>query len=96
MLMAAVLISVFEETDKTRARSPDLTITRRGLHRRWPPIRKRGSFLLLDEDGTQAKRGNFEVADPGLSEALALERGIELLTERHSTGFSIGITRKSP
>ena len=76
--------------------SPDLTITRRGFHYRWPPIRKRGSFLLLDKDGRQANRGNFEVAGPGLSEALALDRGIELLTERHSTGFLTGITRKGP
>jgi hypothetical protein len=53
-------------------------------------------FLLLDKDGRQANRGNFEVAGPGLSEALALDRGIELLTERHSTGFLTGITRKGP
>jgi hypothetical protein len=53
-------------------------------------------FLLLDKDGRQANRGSFEVAGPGLSEALALDRGIELLTERHSTGFLTGITRKGP
>ena len=52
--------------------------------------------MLLDKDGREASRGNFEVAGPGLSEALALDRGIELLTERHSTGFLTGITRKGP
>jgi hypothetical protein len=54
------------------------------------------SFLLLDKDGRQANRGNFEVAGPGLSEAQAVDRGIELLTERHSTGFLTGITTKGP
>jgi hypothetical protein len=53
-------------------------------------------FLLLDKDGRQANRGNFEVAGPGLSEALALNRGIELLTERHSTEFLTGVTSKAP
>src|ERR1700736_4670882 len=42
----------------------------------------------------QANCGNFEVAGPGLSEGLALDRGIELLNGRHSTGFLTGITRK--
>jgi hypothetical protein len=51
-------------------------------------------FLLLNKDGRQANRGNFEVFGPGLSQVLALDRGIEIVTDRHSTDFLTGITSK--
>ena len=53
-------------------------------------------FLLLDREGKQANRGNFEVAGPGFSKELALDRGIGLLTERHASQFLGGITTKAP
>lgn len=53
-------------------------------------------FLLLDKEGRRPNRGNFEVVGPGLSDALAVDRSIEMVIERHSTEFLAGITSKGP
>jgi hypothetical protein len=53
-------------------------------------------FLLLNKDGRRPNRGNFEVVGPGLSEALAVDRSIEMVIERHSTEFLAGTTSKGP
>jgi hypothetical protein len=53
-------------------------------------------FLLLDKEGRRPNRGNLEVVGPGLSEALAVDRSIEMVIERHSTEFLAGITSKGP
>jgi hypothetical protein len=53
-------------------------------------------FLLLDRDGKQANRGNLQVAGPGLSEELAVQRGMASLTEQYSSQFLPGLTGKSP
>jgi hypothetical protein len=53
-------------------------------------------FLLLDREGRESNRGNFQVAGPGLSEELAVERGMAALTEQYSYQFLPGFPGKSP
>lgn len=52
-------------------------------------------FRTLDKNGTQVNRGSFDAVGPGLSEEQALDRGMEMLMEKHSSEVLTGIVRKT-
>ena len=54
------------------------------------------AFLLLDQDGRQVNRGNFEALGPGFSVESAVDRGMAMLTQQHSPQFLNGVTSKVP